>query len=148
MGHFHHLEQSISCNNCLEALREIKIPLNEMFVECKFRNEVINCTEAFDELVLQNSLCYTFNGMKLYRENNESVDTGSEDWSIDEGYAPKTSLDTYPQRATSAGTQYGLTVLLRYNTFDYFSSCHDDPGFTVTYRAYSTSKKLLYIYSI
>jgi hypothetical protein len=119
------------CNECLDHLREIRIPPEELFAECKFNNQVINCTAAFSELVRATSLCYTFNGFEIRRQHVENISNPPQEWSIDEGYKPTASFDSYPRRALGAGQQFGLSVLLKYNKDDFRYLCDRKPGFWV-----------------
>jgi Amiloride-sensitive sodium channel len=103
-----------TCNNCSHLIREIAIPLEEMFVECKFRNRRFNCTEFLKETIHGNSMCYTFNELGVYRQNNVQDKTGFyKDWTIDEGYKPEASANAYPHRALGAGLKFGFSILLR-----------------------------------
>jgi Amiloride-sensitive sodium channel len=117
-----------SCNNCLATLRDITIPPEEIFVECKFKNELINCIESFEEIILPMSVCYSFNGLDVYRQEDSNNDP--KEWSTDKGYEPGATLDTYPRRGTAAGIRFGFSVLLKLNKKDYDESC-SDPGFRV-----------------
>jgi Amiloride-sensitive sodium channel len=106
----------------------MQIPPEEIFVKCQFNNEMVNCTESFKEVILPISVCYSFNGLDVYRQavtNNEP-----KVWSNDRGYEPGTSLDTYPHRGTVAGIRNGFSILLKYNKNDYDDKCWD-PGFMV-----------------
>jgi acid-sensing ion channel, other len=127
---FDKLANDTNCNNCLETLREIRIPPEDTFVECKFRNKVINCTESFKEVVTEKGLCYTFNGLGIYRWDNVSQKTP--EWNIDDGYNPSANLDAYPRRVLGAGSKFGLSVLLRIKQNDIDDLCYGDPGFWVT----------------
>jgi Amiloride-sensitive sodium channel len=118
-----------NCNSCLKVLREILIPLDEQFVECKFNNRVFNCSEHFQQYVFNHYLCYNFNGLDIYR-NETSVELPTE-WSIDEGYSPKATLDAFPRRALGSGSQYSLSLLLRANEYEIDAYCTGLPGFQV-----------------
>jgi Amiloride-sensitive sodium channel len=128
---FGQLENTTNCNECLNTLRNIRIPPNEIFVECKFQNRVINCTESFKELVIYAELCYTFNGFGIYRKEQEEEQ--QEEWSIDEGFKPTATLDAYPRRALRAGPNFGLSILLKINKQDVDYTCSGSPGFLVMY---------------
>jgi Amiloride-sensitive sodium channel len=121
-------ENMANCNECLATLREIRIPPEEMFLECKFQNQVINCTEVFEETITEVALCYTFNGLAIYRSDSIRRD---QDWSNDRGYQPTSSADAYPRRALGAGRKFGLSVLLRMNREDIDYTCFGTTGFWV-----------------
>jgi Amiloride-sensitive sodium channel len=103
-----------TCNNCSHLIREIAIPLEEMFVKCKFRNRRFNCTEILKATILGKSMCYTFNDLGVHRQNNVQDEQESyKDWTIDEGYKPEAAVNAYPYRALGAGLKFGLSILLR-----------------------------------
>jgi Amiloride-sensitive sodium channel len=104
-----------NCNGCYEALRAMKIPIKDMFIKCKFRGRVINCTESFTESIVNYQFCYTFNELGVYRSYNVNEDKPgltNEDWNIDDGYKPTASMDTFPRRALKAGKKVGFSILL------------------------------------
>jgi Amiloride-sensitive sodium channel len=105
-----------NCNDCLKLIREIKIPVEELFVKCKFRNREINCKESFVEKIVESNICYTFNSLEVYRHQNSSSVNMEEidvDWSLDEGYKPTATADVYPYRALGAGQKYGFSFLFK-----------------------------------
>jgi Amiloride-sensitive sodium channel len=111
--HFVDHKNYTHCNGCLQTLRKLKIPPEDIFFECKFKGQVTKCDSIFEEIHLENGgICYTFNGLGLYRKKN--VSHVVKKWTINEGYAPTASLDAYPYRATGVGTKYGLSLVLRY----------------------------------
>jgi Amiloride-sensitive sodium channel len=121
-----------NCNTCLKLLREIAIPLKDIFIKCKFRNREINCTESFIETLVENRFCYTFNELGVYRQlkaNSKNV----EEWTTDDGYKQTASIDAYPYRALAAGSKFGFSILLRSirNQLDHF--CSVAHGFSVNY---------------
>jgi acid-sensing ion channel, other len=132
-----------NCNDCLEHLREIRIPPNEIFAECKFHNQLINCSASFKELVLDYALCYTFNGVEIFREDSENTHPPSHEWSIDGGYTPTAPLDVYPRRALRAGSLLGLSVMLKIHKSDIYYECYANPGFWVEYRMPSDCPQFL-----
>jgi Amiloride-sensitive sodium channel len=121
------LGNSTNCNECLKVLNAIKIPFDDIFVECKFGNQFISCKDSFEELIYERYLCYTFNGLKIYRTPGREEDI-TDDWSIDNGYKSAVSLEANPRRALGAGSKFGLSVILRnrFSDFDYF--CTQNPA--------------------
>jgi Amiloride-sensitive sodium channel len=130
-GNFNILENYTNCNECLKVLNEIKIPFEDMFIECRFGNQIINCKESFEESVFGTyngrSLCYTFNAMQIFRNTGSRPDI-TDEWSIDDGYKSTTSLDSYPRRASRAGQKFGLSVLVRSKDSDYDNHCTNYPA--------------------
>jgi Amiloride-sensitive sodium channel len=129
--HIESIENYTNCNECLRVLDEIKIPSEDMFVECKFGDQVISCKDSFKELVFGYYLCYTFNGMKLFRGGSSHQDV-TEEWNIDEGLKSTTSFNGYPRRALRAGPNFGLSILLRNRYADYDLMCSGASATMVT----------------
>jgi Amiloride-sensitive sodium channel len=125
------LENATNCNDCLKTLREIRVPPEEMFVECRFQNQVIDCMDAFRETVIGFGVCHTFNGFKIYRPGTEKSHSL---WNNDEGYKQGAPFDTYPHRALGTGRKFGLSVLLRINKNDIDVLCTGPPDFQVSHR--------------
>jgi Amiloride-sensitive sodium channel len=122
-----------TCNNCSNFLREIKIPPEEMFLKCKFRNRKINCTEFLKETINGKYLCYTFNEFGFYRGSNEQdVLETYKDWTIDEGYKPNASVNANPYRALGAGLNFGFSTLLRSTKRESDNYCSIHTGFLVS----------------
>jgi Amiloride-sensitive sodium channel len=109
-------------------MRKMMVPVEEIFIECKFGSRVINCTESFQEVIIGYKMCYTFNGLELIRQ---ATTTKEHEWSVDGGYKSTTFLDTYPYRSLGAGAKFGLSLLLqsneKYNDWD----CSILDGFVV-----------------
>jgi acid-sensing ion channel, other len=124
------LENKTDCNDCLETIRRMKIPPEELFVACRFQNRVIDCKASFKEIILDAALCYTFNGAAIYRSSSEIHD---QDWTIDGGYRSEATVDAYPRRALGAGKQFGLSVLLKTNKHDVSYVCHGISGFWIEF---------------
>jgi len=122
------------CNECLEAVQQILVPIEDFFVKCKFRNQVINCTKSFKQTVVNDKICYTFNELGFYRHYdgaNTHLDEAIDDWSIDEGYKPTAPIDAYPYRALEVGFKFGFSILLRTSKKHYDFICSDDDNFLV-----------------
>jgi Amiloride-sensitive sodium channel len=127
---FMSLPNVTNCNQCLTTIRDIKIPPEEIFFDCKFRNRAINCTESFREMLVGFKLCYTFNGLDLLRHQDGPR---TDEWSIDGGYKSTAALDAYPHRAMRAGLKFGLSFLLR-NDDDHFDPiCSTLEGYIVIF---------------
>jgi hypothetical protein len=121
-----------NCNGCLEILREIRIPPEELFVNCKFQKNEINCTESLKETVLRDAMCFTFNGIDAFRQNNSKDNNiRTREWTIDEGYKLNATLNSYPRRSLEAGKQFGFSITLQFNKYDNTYQCRGKPGFWV-----------------
>jgi Amiloride-sensitive sodium channel len=122
-----------TCKNCSNLIREIKIPLEEIFFKCKFMNREINCTEFLKETIYGRNLCYTFNEFGVYRRSNEQDEQESyKDWTIDDGYKPNASVNAFPYRALGAGLKFGFSILLRCAKREIDRFCTFNNGFFVS----------------
>jgi acid-sensing ion channel, other len=98
-------------------------------------NAKINCTESFEELFTKDALCYTFNGLDMYRMTNKNTSDNeilNEEWTIDEGYSPAASVNAYPRRALGTGTKFGFSMTLRIPSSDVDMTCYPSYGFHVS----------------
>jgi Amiloride-sensitive sodium channel len=119
----------MDCNHCLETLRDVRIPPEDIFMQCKFETNNIGCMQAFKELLLSHIMCYNFNGFAPYRHND--VDNELKQWHVDQGYESSVTLESYPRRAKLPGIKFGLTVFLRLKKNDYDYTCSENRGFQV-----------------
>jgi Amiloride-sensitive sodium channel len=127
------LSKYSNCNECLNTLREIKIPPEETFLECKFGKQALNCTESFEEIVTRNGFCYTFNGLNNYLKSSLSNNENSKyEWNIDEAFSSTASIETYPRRAQGSGPKFGLSILLRTKKKNNDLSCQMFGGYLVS----------------
>jgi acid-sensing ion channel, other len=113
----------------METLRQLRIPPKDVFFECKFKDQIIKCDDHLEYVGLERGLCYTFNGFDVYRKKNQSHVT--KQWTIDEGYTPTASLDTYPQRAIGVGAKTGFSILMGYKKTALETLCESPPSFWV-----------------
>jgi Amiloride-sensitive sodium channel len=118
------------CNYCLEELRKILIPIDELFEKCKFRNQVIDCSKSMLHTFVGDRSCYTFNELGITRNNMDGM---NEDWSIDEGYKSTAPIDAYPPRALGVGPEYGFSILLKSDKKHSDEHCSRDDAFSVRF---------------
>lgn len=106
-----------------KILREIAVPKNEMILFCRFRNEILPCSDLFIESITDDGICYTFNMMDyedLYRKQNQDAQAQYE-WNVEKGYC-SSDLDACPKRGFS-GSEFGLNVVLSMKTTDLDYMC-------------------------
>jgi len=131
---FEGVKNYTDCNECRDTVRQIRIPVEEIFIECKFRNQIISCASVLDEVVVNHGLCYTFNGFELYRRGSESGKRKAvkfQNWNVDDGFKSSDSSDSYPRRASRAGQNFGLSILVRSDMSEMDFFCSGYPGFKV-----------------
>lgn len=113
---------------CVEAIRRLSVPFDEMLFFCKWRNSADVCTDLFSEILTEEGICYTFNILnspELFRESGLQSDyeyfshnKSSPNWSLEDGYSKEASMSPYPVRVLGAGSRAGLFVLLRLYEYD------------------------------
>jgi acid-sensing ion channel, other len=118
-----------NCNKCVENLREMAIPFNDMFLLCTYRRKMERCDTMFDEVITAEGICYTFNGVNNFR-NSTKLDHR---WSLEDGYKFDQLLHSYPRRALGAGMQFGFFVVMGICRHDFDFVCRGPTqGFKVT----------------
>lgn len=106
----HNLSNDAPKNSIVTILKEVAIPLEEVFLVCKWRNKLINCFDIFKELVTEEGVCYTFNSLDVSQILKGRVGRGSQgSFDIEEGYSSEDS-DLYPHRALNTGIKSGLVI--------------------------------------
>ncbi|XP_069695430.1 pickpocket protein 28-like isoform X2 [Periplaneta americana] len=117
-----HLEySSLVCNSrysglnhtnerALEYIGKVAPKLEEVIKNCKWREEMKNCSNLFSSVLTDDGLCYTFNTLAA-RDLLTSI-TDSQDWDPESGYIDGDSPMTYPHRALTSGSGAGLSIEL------------------------------------
>uniref|UniRef100_A0A1I8PG23 Pickpocket protein 28-like n=1 Tax=Stomoxys calcitrans TaxID=35570 RepID=A0A1I8PG23_STOCA len=114
----------------MDFVRSLKRMLPEYdryLLLCYWSGDWISCDRLFYPVYTDEGICYAFNSLEMahmYRDdvvknNMREVpddewpiyDTGR--WSLEEGYAAATDLDTYPRRLANSGAHAGLVVYLQ-----------------------------------
>jgi acid-sensing ion channel, other len=116
-------------------MKEMMARREELILGCFFRLNAL-CVENFTEVITEEGVCYTFNGVNLtsvYREVRSTDDSQpSEQWTLEEGYKPGMPLRAYPFRALSSGAYFGLSLVVRLPDLDFDPFCKGPtPGFTI-----------------
>lgn len=62
------LSEEVKSASFREYYDTVKYELNEMFVECQAKGEIVNCSDYITELHTDKGACYTFNSMKAGKE--------------------------------------------------------------------------------
>jgi hypothetical protein len=91
----------------------------------------VKCLESLREVIGSYAMCYTFNGLDIFRKISISDDNEPLDWSIDDGYKATGTVDMYPLRASGDGPHFGFSALLRMSKYDINYRCSMNPGFYV-----------------
>ncbi|XP_026725648.1 pickpocket protein 28-like isoform X2 [Trichoplusia ni] len=110
-------------------IKSVSPNLTEVFFGCKWKDiPSENCSDLFSPVLTEEGLCYTFNTLgpeEMFRLNNLhrdypylEHDKTAESWSLEEGYASGTPIETYPHRGAGYGVKSGLTFLLKAKRID------------------------------
>ncbi|XP_058456439.1 pickpocket protein 28-like [Malaya genurostris] len=129
-------------NDCAKILKSISIPQEQLFVYCEWHQLNINCTEDFTLVLTDVGYCYSYNLLAsgdILREDQLHPDSeyiaetrSSYNWTLDNGYRPRTDINTYPRRALGAGIKAGVFALLSVNEDDMDYLCSNSfQGFKV-----------------
>jgi acid-sensing ion channel, other len=130
-----------NCSKCVQTMKGMMPRREELIFRCFFRLNSL-CIEHFSEVITDEGLCYTFNGMQLssvYREESFDDDIDllshshpSDQWTLEDGYEPNAPLHSYPFRALSSGNSFGLFLIVRTPDEDFDPLCRGPiSGFTV-----------------
>jgi acid-sensing ion channel, other len=116
------------CVKCVKSLKYIAIRKGDMIAVCYFLKKVYHRDEIFDEVVTEDGICYTFNGIQVHRNKEEAA---PDNWTLENGYTTPI-LNTYPRRAIGVGSDFSLNLYLGLCIFDFDYICRDSAqGFKV-----------------
>ncbi|KAB0792999.1 hypothetical protein PPYR_12619 [Photinus pyralis] len=106
----------------IDFLGKVAPPFDEVFFQCKWMNQIQNCSRLFTPTLSEEGICFTFNMLdreELYTNavffNGDYLHHGvkATNWTLEDGYPPDVGQNAYPKRAISAGQGAGLSVWLR-----------------------------------
>jgi acid-sensing ion channel, other len=105
-----------NCNDCSSMLRFMAGPLDEIFQYCFNLGEEA-CSQIFKEVITEEGICYTYNGIAIFRNVGDENDDELVEWTLEGGNKNKTEIrDGFPR----FGSIYPLNVKLRVlERFDY-----------------------------
>ncbi|KAJ3647274.1 hypothetical protein Zmor_024797 [Zophobas morio] len=109
-----------------ETLDEIKIDPGEMFIDCSYNDEDIECEDFFTPIIIDEGICYSFNILgreevfkdhvynyaQYYHVPNKSADY----FNIETGYKENANMNTYPRRAMMSGADNALLIFFNIDT--------------------------------
>ncbi|XP_052756948.1 pickpocket protein 28-like isoform X2 [Galleria mellonella] len=116
-------------NETVTNIKEVSPNITDAFFGCKWKDiPKETCSDLFSPILTEEGLCYTFNNLganELFRMENIHKDyqylehqNVAESWSLEDGYAPMTPIETYPHRGSGYGAKAGLTFLMKTKQID------------------------------
>ncbi|KAG5875019.1 hypothetical protein JTB14_033034 [Gonioctena quinquepunctata] len=127
-----------------QNLDEIRISLDDLLYECKLMNNIVNCSHIFVPIILDESVCYTFNMLDrseifnpiVFHFSNYHMIKEKSEWNPDGNYEKTSGVKSYPMRAFLAGADNSLQITFIQKNDDLDYLCLDDiQGFSVLLHA-------------
>ncbi|XP_039285762.1 pickpocket protein 28 isoform X2 [Nilaparvata lugens] len=127
----------------IDFLEEVAGLQKEFFSYCTWQKAMINCTQLLTPIMTEEGYCFTTNSLshsELYHKdglNSKYLKSlpNATDWDLDRGYYNDTGPlhESYPRRAISSGTRFGLRIVIYVDNKDWDDDCMGlFDGFTVT----------------
>ncbi|CAG9859695.1 unnamed protein product [Phyllotreta striolata] len=128
------------------AIDELKIPFDEVMISCKMMNIPAPCEKLFHPIILDHTVCYTFNMLDrddifhnnvVHYGNYHNFEEEISGWSNDKGYFKQDNvLQNYPIRAFLAGADNALEITFYQNYSNNDHLCIEDTqGYHVSLHA-------------
>ncbi|KAK3911819.1 Pickpocket protein 28 [Frankliniella fusca] len=118
-------EETWANDSALEFLREVAPTLDEIVEECYWQHMPFNCSEYFKEVVSEEGVCFTFNGLsslELYtnitlQAQYDQPSRSASGWDPETGYVQgelAAGVESfYPKRAQFNGPSSALRLVMR-----------------------------------
>ncbi|XP_019890716.2 pickpocket protein 28-like isoform X1 [Musca domestica] len=116
-------------------------PCSRMIVACQLSSVDMDCSELFREVLTEEGLCCSFNGLHpkfLYKGNYytlsklvQSPDMVPIDWNPEKGYPANLPPKYYPRPAYGTGIAMGLSLILNAEVDEYYCSSSSSAGFKI-----------------
>jgi acid-sensing ion channel, other len=103
-----------NCDHCAEYLRK-SLPLMDTFLKgCLHVRFDQLCSEMLQEVITEEGVCYTYNGLDIIRKDNVTDD--DVDWTLEYGYKNTTDqFDVYPRPGSEYPLVFALAVPKTFN---------------------------------
>lgn len=119
--------------NCVEIMKRLAVPMNDVLSTCYFGNSLKKCNEIFSETLTEDGFCYTFNiassdqifNQNILHSDYNYIENGHKikSWCLEKGYSHEENFSEFPWRVLGAGEKTGLEVLLRTKDSDIDHKC-------------------------
>ncbi|CAH2105174.1 unnamed protein product [Euphydryas editha] len=115
-------------NETVENIKKISPKIEDVMVDVSIWKSKYLSLSSFLPILTEEGYCYTFNTIdadQLLRVENLNTDYNylepsnkSHTWTLENGYSPKTPLETYPHRGPGHGENTGLILILKVTNQD------------------------------
>jgi acid-sensing ion channel, other len=131
-------ENQTNCAKCEETLWTMRPKKEQFCFSCTYIGETNDCQD-FEEVLTDEGVCYTYNGLYRYNGTAENFISSTDHWTLDEGYVTtslkKDRKHVYPRRALGSGMEFGIHVMLVQLIRDMDEFCRGPyQGFKVVFR--------------
>jgi acid-sensing ion channel, other len=108
-------QNKTNCDRCAENLFKMMRSIDSVFEFCQHFKLSENCEDVFERVLTENGVCFTFNGIDVYRQGHDTNDGGVggsiDAWTLENGYRNESShLDLYPRTGSKIEFAVILTV--------------------------------------
>ncbi|XP_017063341.1 pickpocket protein 28 [Drosophila eugracilis] len=117
----------------IDDLTEVSPHFDDTYLNCKWRNTPVKCSEIFHKFVTEDGVCYSFNSLSpaeifraegiipdfIFREENRL----SMDWNVEDGYSASADTSPYPNRVLGPGARAGLYLFMGGAEIDFDDMC-------------------------
>jgi acid-sensing ion channel, other len=95
-------ENKTNCERCSASLEYMMGEMNKILNACE-QHLTDTCETMFKKVITEEGVCYTFNGLDVYREINTQNKATTNDWTLDDGYTKEVEnyVDLFPRSGTS-----------------------------------------------
>ncbi|KAJ3617445.1 hypothetical protein MTP99_007162 [Tenebrio molitor] len=123
------------------TVSNLSVTWSKMAIGCKWKNSVLDCSQLFTRVFIDEGVCYSFNILhrnhifknvtSLPDGTFETFDTNN-NWKIESGYPDRDILGTYPKRVYTSGADHSLKIYLLENSTNFDFDCKSSlQGFRV-----------------
>ncbi|EDW26343.1 GL26473 [Drosophila persimilis] len=117
----------------IDSLTEVSPLFDDTYLNCKWRNMPVKCSDIFHKFVTEDGVCYSFNSLSpaeiyrpegiipdfIFREENRL----SMDWNVEDGYSASADTSPYPNRVLGPGSRAGLYLFMGGMEMDFDDMC-------------------------
>jgi hypothetical protein len=109
-------ENRTNCEICQRDLQGMMQSMDSVITSCRHIIETAKCSKMFKQVMTEGGICFTYNGLDVYREQvkKDMTKPTSESWTLDDGYKNVTQhWNVFP----SAGSKLALVIGLEVDNY-------------------------------